>query len=151
MQPQPGVKDCVAMMITILAEPGWITVPCNQKIPTILICQKVIKKEKLHYTENNPFLNIKNIQSCGYLELYIRNRCIIFEKHSIHTNLSDLNYEIQNRVSLHMMALQGKYMKKSNNIFHLHSKILHPANTVYNINSSYQIISCLHTISNSLF
>ena len=82
------------MMTNVLAEPDWITIPCNQKIPTVLICQKLIKNKKLHDFGNNPFINIKNIQSCEYSALSIENRCIVFEKHSIYSNFSELNYDI---------------------------------------------------------
>ena len=107
IQPQSGTeKHCVVMMTNTLAEPDWITIPCNQKIPTTLICQKLLMNKHLECTQNHPFVNIKNIQSCNYSELFIDNRCIRFKKYNINTNLSELIYE--NKVSLDMKVLQGK-------------------------------------------
>ena len=48
IQLQSGIiEDCVVMMTNILAEPDWITIPCNQKIPTTLICQKINKEQTI--------------------------------------------------------------------------------------------------------
>ena len=70
---------------------------------------KLIKNKKLHDFGNNPFINIKNIQPCEYSALSIENRCIVFEKHSIYSNLSELNYDIQ--IFLDMMVFNGEHMK----------------------------------------
>ena len=109
IQPESEIeKDCVLMMTNILAEPDWINVPCSQKIPAIIFCQKIIKKGKLHYMGNSTILNMKDIKSCNHSELFIENMCIVFQKHGIHTNLSELKYDKHNRVSFDVMVLQGK-------------------------------------------
>ena len=109
IQPESEIdKGCIVMMTNILAEPDWINVPCSQKIPAIVICQKIIKNDKLDYMRNSTILNMKDIKSCNSSELFIENMCIAFQKHGIYANLSELKYDKHNRVFFDVMILQGK-------------------------------------------
>ena len=48
---------CTAMVTHILAEPDWINIPCNQKTPNIIICQKVVNITEWDIKGNGPLAN----------------------------------------------------------------------------------------------
>ena len=112
MQPQSDKRNgCAVMMTNILAEPDWINIPCNKKIPAIVLCQKLITKKQWHHTADMMFLKIKTIQSCENSELFFENRCIAFKKHSIYVNLSQLELDTKNKKISDVRVLQGQNME----------------------------------------
>ena len=80
IQPQLAKeKDCVIMVIHVLSNPDWINIPCVQKIPAFVVCQKIMqeREENIKFTQNHFFPNI--VKMCGNAQLYIGNRCFFYK------------------------------------------------------------------------
>ena len=86
IQPQ---NKCVAMLTTFFPEPDWITLPCDEKIPTLIICQKQTGENEQSLVTN------EEIQMCKDNQLPISNKCISFQLVSFNTTQTD-NLEFEN-------------------------------------------------------
>ena len=83
------------MLIHVLSNPDWINIPCVQKIPAFVVCQKIMKEreDNKKFTGNYSSPN-KEVEMCGNAQLFITNRCVSFIKYNFYTNLSDSKYDI---------------------------------------------------------
>ena len=108
---QPHLKrrnGCVVMVIHILAQPDWINIPCFQKIPPFVVCQKMINQRegKNVYTRNGS-LDME-VEMCQNDALLIKNRCISFTKYNNPMNLSELKYDTNDIESTEIINLGNK-------------------------------------------
>ena len=90
VQPQalPQIT-CTAMIAHILAEPDWINIPCNQKTPNIIICQKVVN---INEKGKGLLANRNEDKICPNSTLFLENRCILFKKYERYMSFSELKY-----------------------------------------------------------
>ena len=78
--------------MNVLAEPDWINIPCDQKIFAFVICQNTLHERKMDDKENVFNLSKRKLHTCHHAQLFIKNRCISFKRH---TNSSELKYDIK--------------------------------------------------------
>ena len=57
-------NSCVALLTNVLPEPDWISVPCDEKMPTVVICQTQVKERMGKEKEQSFDISNKNIQVC---------------------------------------------------------------------------------------
>ena len=105
----PGIT-CTAMITHILAEPDWINIPCNQKIPNIIICQKVVNKTEWDKKGKISLENKNENKRCPSRTLFLENRCILFKKYERYMNFSELKYH--NKIDSFDINTQQKRIKE---------------------------------------
>ena len=96
IQPQLEKENhCVIMVTRVLAQPDWTTIPCFQKIPSFVVCQKIIDQGKgnVIFTKNENGSLHKEVDICQNNNLLIENRCISFRKYNNQMKLSELKYD----------------------------------------------------------
>ena len=92
MQPQILNRNSCTLMVThVLAEPDWINIPCDQKTPGIIICQKLMSKPQLDIRHYGHFINTNEYKTCHHKAISFENMCILFKKHEKHMNISELH------------------------------------------------------------
>ena len=112
IQPQSEIqKNCAIMMTNIWAQPEWITIPCQEKIPAFVICQNINNIRKWHFKGKNQVQNKTALQTCQHTQLFIKDRCILLTKHNKYVNLSELTCASCDKVSLQMMTPRKNIME----------------------------------------
>ena len=140
---QPHLKrrnDCVIMVIHVLTQPDWINIPCFQKIPAFVVCQKIINQiEGNIFSTRNYSLN-KEAEMCQYNKLLIENKCISFIKYDNLRNMSELKYNTHDIGSTVIINLENKTLFQYFTIIqHFYTK----AFAIYHISAFQQHISLL--------
>ena len=96
IQPQSLTKNsCVIMLTNIIIASDWINVPCDEKLPTAIICQKKIKQRNGNKTEVYQILKNGKVEMCKNSQLPLGNRCVLFQKYKRYTNVSKLKQRAQ--------------------------------------------------------
>ena len=85
-------NSCVALLTNVLPEPDWISVPCDEKMPTVVICQTQVKETMSKEKEQSFVTSSKNIQVCKGNQLPVANKCISFQLYAEHMDSLGMNY-----------------------------------------------------------
>ena len=146
VQPLPSKESsCTVMLTHNLVDPDWIVIPCNEHILGLLICQKGINETKSSI--NRPFLNKTSMNTCQHSTFLFKNRCVLFKKYIIFTNLSKLQNENDLNI-LEYTILELKYMKILQEYFtyiqHFYSQPIQFTILVYHTNT-YLSYAPVHT------
>ena len=110
LQPQVEKEnDCVIMVTHVISNPDWINIPCAEKIPAFVVCQKIINGEGNNNSMRNGSVN-NALDMCQNTEFFIQNICISFRKYNSHMNLSELKYDPNHIGYAKIMNLEKEIM-----------------------------------------
>ena len=68
-------EACTIMLLSNLAEPEWISIPCNRKFLYFVFCTK---KNKLNYLHCQNVTNNITVKSCEHFQITIMKDCYSF-------------------------------------------------------------------------
>ena len=89
LQPElQSTNNCVIMLTVILTEPDWITIPCNEKISNLMVCQQILN----YTTEETGSVQDSSLKDifCEKGHLFIKSKCILFKQHKRPANFEIL-------------------------------------------------------------
>ena len=68
-------EACTIMLLSNLAEPEWISIPCNKKLLYFVFC---VKKNKLNYLHWQNVTNNISVKSCEHFQITVKKDCYSF-------------------------------------------------------------------------
>ena len=101
-------NSCVALLTNVLPEPDWISVPCDEKLRTVVICQTQVKETMSK--EQSFVISDKNIQVCKGNQLPVANTCISFQLYAEQMHSLGLNY-YRKCESLYEKLIMNEHLK----------------------------------------
>ena len=74
---QSHTRNCTLMLLSNLAEPDWISVPCNDKLLHYVVCAK-----KANYYNITTIHNVQEDETCEKQLILVNKRCYAFIWHN---------------------------------------------------------------------